>query len=190
MTVCRRYAKVDTMSVSDFKDEIIRSRQQGATYQSIADRFGCSRQHIEQLLTKWDAKAVLVPTKTDRAREAVQLLLTGQELTVHEAGRSCGVSGSAVARLAKKEGVDLAAAMNPYRAHKRAHRWDGHRFNGLTVVDGTCVRDERGTYFVDAICIVCGRRKTFQLSNLKAGYSKTCSISCGYRYGRGDYAQG
>ena len=190
MTVCRRYAKVDTMSVSDFKDEIIRSRQQGATYQAIASRYGCTRQMIEKLLKRWDAKAVLVPTKTDRAREAVQLLLAGQKFSVEEAARSCGISGSAVSRLAKKEGVDLATAMNQYRAHKRAHRWDGHRFNGLAVVDGTCVRDEKGTYFVDAICIVCGRRKTFQLSNLKAGYSKTCSISCGYRYSKGDYAQG
>ena len=178
------------MSVSDFKDEIIRSRQQGATYQAIASRYGCTRQMIEKLLNRWGAKAVLVPTKADRAREAVQLLLAGEKFSIEEAARSCGISGSAVARLAKKEGVDLATAINQYRAHKRAHRWDGHRFNGLTVVDGTCVRDGKGTYFVDAICIVCGRRKTFQLSNLKAGYSKTCSISCGYRYSKGDYAQG
>jgi transposase-like protein len=181
---------VDTMSVSDFKDEIIRSRQQGATYQAIASRYGCTKQMIEKLLKRWGAKAVLVPTKADRAREAIQLLLAGQKISVEEAACSCGISAAAVARLAKKEGVDLATGINQCRDFKRAHRWDGHRFNGLTVVDGTCVRDEKGTHFVDAICIVCGRRKTFQLSNIKAGYSKTCSRSCGHRYSKGDYAQG
>lgn len=189
MTPSLWYAIVDTMKISSFKDSIIRDRQNGATFQAIADRFDCSRQHIEQLCRKWGAKEVLVPTKQERARQAVQLLIDGAETSTEKAARDFRISVGLIHRAAKKDGIDLIGAIRIHQAEKRAHRLDGQQFNGLKVVDGTCFRTANGGYFVEATCVVCGTRKVFSVSNLRAGYSKTCSTRCAHRFKRGDYTQ-
>jgi|TARA_R100000482_G_scaffold21970_1_gene6423 transposase-like protein len=178
------------MKISDFKDSIIRDRQRGATYQAIADRFDCSRQYIEQLLTKWDAKEVLVPSKQDRARQALQLIIDGKEPTIGKAAYLHRVSQATVSRVAKDDGVDLQGLLKRNRAKARAHYLDGQQFNGLKIVDGTCFLHENRQLCVEAICVVCGTRKTFQVNNLQCGYTKTCSIKCGWRYRKGDYPKG
>ena len=175
------------MAVSDFKDDIICARQRGASYQAIATRFNCSKQLIGSLLKKWDAKEILVPTKTDRGRQALQLLVTGQESVIGKAASLSGVSSTVVMRVARDEGVDLVAIARQHRDQKadseRPDLFNGKQFNALRVVDGTCFRGEKNRLFVDAICAVCGTRKTFRVANLKGGYTKTCSMSCGRRYG-------
>lgn len=182
---------VNTMPISDFKDSIIRDRQKGSTYQSIADRFGCSRQHIQQLLSKWGATETLVPTqleqKQERALETVQLLIDGKETNVRKAARHFGISNSIIRSTAKKNGVDLVEVVKLHRAKEQAHRLDGQQFNGLKIVDGTGVRETNGDYFVEAICVVCGTRKVFSVKNLRAGYSKTCSRTCATRFKKDDY---
>ena len=184
------YATVGTMRISDFKDSIIRDRQRGATYQAIADRFDCSRQYIEQLLTKWDAKEVLVPSKRDRARQALQLIIDGEEATIGKAAYLHRVSEATISRIAKEDGVDLHGLLKRNQAQVRAHYLDGQQFNGLKVVDGTCFQSKNKVLYVEATCVVCGTRKTFQVNNLQGGYSKTCSIKCGWRYRKGDYPKG
>ena len=180
------------MPISDFKDSIIRDREKGATYQEIADRFGCSRQRIERLLSKWGATKPLVPTKLaqkqERALHAVQLLINGEETNITKTARYFRIRPALIHETAKRNGVDLAAALKPHRAKELAHRLDGQQFNGLKVVDGTYHRGENGDYYVEAICAICGTRKVFAVNNLRAGYSKTCSKTCGWRYRKGDYA--
>lgn len=178
------------MKISDFKDSIIRDRQNGATFQAIADRFSCSRQYIEQLLTKWDAKEVLVPSIQDRARRALQLIIDGEEATIGKAAYLHRVSQSTITRLAKKDGVDLHGLLKRNQAQARAHYLDGQQFNGLKVVDGTCFQDKNKLLYVEATCVVCGTRKLFSVNNIKHGYSKTCSTKCGWRYRKGDYPKG
>ena len=177
------------MKISSFKDSIIRDRQNGATFQAIADRFDCSRQHIEQLCRKWGAKEVLVPTKQERARQAVQSLIDGTETSAEKAASRFNVSRNLIDSAAKKDGVDLAGVLKLNQAKERAHRLDGQQFNGLKVVDGTCFRTASGGYFVEATCVVCGTRKVFSVNNLRGGYSKTCSTRCAHRFKRGDYTQ-
>ena len=177
------------MAVPDFKEEIIRARQRGATQQAIANRYGCTRQRIQNLLCKWGVPDALASKRADQAREAIQLLIDGQYNSVRKAGNACGISETMVSNFAKKQGIDLAKIMDDHRADRLAHSLDGRQFNGLSIVNGTCqkIHGKSGQYLVDAICVVCGNRKTFHVSNLRAGYSKTCSISCGRRFSKGDY---
>jgi len=169
------------MSISDFKDSIILDRQRGATYQAIADRFDCSRQCIERLLHRWNAKDVLVPTKHDRARQALQLIIDGEEASLSKAARLHRVSEDMIRKIAKKEDVDLRGFLKRNQAKIRAHSLDGQQFTALKIVDGTCYKDDSGEDQVEATCMVCGTRKSFRVANLKAGYTKTCSVSCGWR---------
>jgi len=177
------------MAVSDFKDEIIRARQRGATQQALANRYGCTRQMIQKLLSGWGVPDALALKRAEQAREAIQLLREGQYDSVRKAGNACGISETMVSNFAKKQGIDLPKIMNDHRADRLAHSLDGRQFNGLKIVNGTCqkIHGKSGQYLVDAICVVCGTRKTFHVSNVRAGYSKTCSISCGRRYSKGDY---
>ena len=168
------------MSISDFKDSIILDRQRGATYQAIADRFDCSKQRIEQLLTKWGAKDVLVPSKHDRARQVLQLIIDGDEANLSKAARLHCVTEVMISKIAKKDDVDLRGFLKRNQAKVRAHSLDGQRFNALKIVDGTCFKSECGDVRVEATCMVCGTRKSFRVTNLKAGYTKTCSVSCGW----------
>ena len=169
------------MSISDFKDSIILDRQRGATYQAIADRFDCSRQCIERLLHRWNAKDVLVPTKHDRARQALQLIIDGEEASLSKAARLHRVTEDMIRKIAKKEDVDLRGFLKRNQAKIRAHSLDGQQFTALKIVDGTCYKDDSGEDQVEATCMVCGTRKSFRVANLKAGYTKTCSVSCGWR---------
>lgn len=174
------------MSISDFKDSIILDRQRGATYQAIADRFDCSRQCIEQLLARWNAKDVLVPTKHDRARQALQLIIDGEEAKLSNAARLHCVTEQLIRRIAKIDDVDLRGFLKRNQAKIRAHSLDGQQFTALKIVDGTCYKDDSGEDRVEATCMVCGTRKSFRVANLKAGYTKTCSISCGWRLRKTD----
>jgi transposase-like protein len=169
------------MSISDFKDSIILDRQRGATYQAIADRFGCSRQCIEKLLDRWNAKDVLVPTKHDRARQALQLIIDGEEASLNKAARLHCVTEDMIRKIAKKDDVDLRGFLKRNQAKVLAHSLDGQQFTALKIVDGTCYKDDSYKVHVEATCMVCGTRKSFCVSNLKAGYTRTCSVSCGWR---------
>ena len=174
------------MSVSDFKDEIIRARQRGATYQAIANRYACSRQHIQQLLSRWGAKDVLVPTKKDRAREALQLLVSGERPTIEKAAAACSIGVGALVNEAKRQGVNLLQA----KRHALRGKLNGQRFHGIVIVDDTYYLDHSSDPRVEGICMVCGARKDFRVSNLLHGYTKTCSTGCGRRYRKGDYPKG
>ena len=174
------------MSISDFKDSIILDRQRGATYQAIADRFNCSRQCIERLLHRWNAKDVLVPTKHDRARQALQLIIDGEEASLSKAARLHRVTEDMIRKIAKKEDVDLRGFLKRNQAKIKAHSLDGQQFTALKIVDGTCYKDDSGEDQVEATCMVCGTRKSFRVANLKAGYTKTCSVSCGWRLRKTD----
>ena len=174
------------MSISDFKDSIILDRQRGATYQAIADRFDCSRQCIERLLHRWNAKDVLVPTKHDRARQALQLIIDGEEASLSKAARLHRVTEDMIRKIAKKEDIDLRGFLKRNQAKIRAHSLDGQQFTALKIVDGTCYKDNSGEDQVEATCMVCGTRKSFRVANLKAGRTKTCSTSCGWRLRKAD----
>ena len=181
------------MKISDFKDSIIRDRQKGFTYQVIANRFDCSRQYIEQLLKKWDATEPLEPTEADkrreRALEAVHAALNGDgDGTSKETlARRFRTSVYTIEQVAKEQDVNLLQVTKLNRDKERAHRLDGQQFNGLKIVDGTCHRTEKGGYAVEATCVVCGTRKVFCVTNLRAGYTKTCSRTCAARFRKGDY---
>ena len=174
------------MSVSDFKDEIISARQRGATYQAIANRYACSRQHIQQLLSRWGAQDVLVPTKKDRAREALQLLVDGESPTIEKAAAACNIGVKALVNEAKRQGVNLLQA----KRHALRGKLNGQRFHGIVIVDDTYYLDHSSEAHVEGICMVCGTRKDFRVMNLLYGYSKTCSTRCARRFKRGDYTQG
>ena len=174
------------MSISDFKDSIILDRQRGATYQAIADRFDCSRQCIERLLHRWNAKDVLVPTKHDRARQALQLIIDGKETHLSKAARLHCVTEAMIRRIAKKDDVDLRGFLKRNQAKVTAHSLDGQQFGALKIVNGTCYKDDNSDGRVEAICMVCGTRKSFRVANLKGGYTKTCSVSCGRRLRKTD----
>ena len=174
------------MSISDFKDSIILDRQRGATYQAIADRFDCSRQCIEQLLARWNAKDVLVPSKHDRARQALKLIIDGKETHLNKAARLHCVTEDMIRKIAKKDDIDLRGFLKRNRAKVLAHSLDGQQFTALKIVDGTCYLDDSGDGRVEATCMVCGTRKIFRVGNLKGGYSKTCSVSCGWRLRKTD----
>ena len=180
------------MKISDFKDSIIRDRQKGFTYQVIANRFGCSRQRIEQLLKKWGATEPLEPTEADKKREqalkAVQSALDGDGTSIKALVRRFRISENLIRRAAKEHNVNLLQAVKLNLIKERAHRFDGQQFNGLKIVDGTCrATGENGSYVVEATCVVCGTRKVFCVNNLKAGKTKTCSTTCAARFRKGDY---
>ena len=173
------------MKISDFKDSIIRDRRKGFTYQVIANRFDCSRQYIEKLLKKWDATEPLEPR--ERALEAVHFVLDGNGTSVRKLARRFRTKENYIRQAAKENNVDLSQAIKLNRDKERAHRLDGQQFNGLKIVDGTCHRTEKGGYAVEATCVVCGTRKVFCVTNLRAGYTKTCSRTCAARFRKGDY---
>ena len=179
------------MKISNFKDSIIRDRQKGFTYQDIADRFDCSRQHIQQLLKKWGATEPLKPTESDkkreRALEAVHSALGGNGTSIGRLARRFRTSEDSIRRAAKEHNVNLLQVIKLNRVKERAHRLDGQQFNGLKIVDGTCRRTENGAYIVEATCVVCGTRKVFCVTNLRAGYTKTCSWTCAARFKKGNY---
>ena len=179
------------MSISDFKDSIIRDRQKGFTYQAIANRFDCSRQYIEQLLKKWDATEPLEPTEADKKREralkAVHSALSGNGTSIRRLARRFRTSEELIRQAAKEHSVNLFQVVKLNRDKERAHRFDGQQFNGLKIVDGTCRRTENGAYVVEATCVVCGTRKVFCVTNLRAGYTKTCSLTCAARFRKGNY---
>ena len=122
------------MSISDFKDSIILDRQRGATYQAIADRFNCSRQCIERLLHRWNAKDVLAPTKHDRARQALQLIIDGEEASLSKAARFHRVTEDMIRKIAKKEDVDLRGFLKRNQAKIKAHSLDGQQFTALKLL--------------------------------------------------------
>lgn len=179
------------MKISDFKDSIIRDRQKGFTYQVIANRFGCSRQRIEQLLKKWGATEPLEPTEADKKREqaleAVLIALDGDGTSIKALVRRFRISENLIRRVAKEHNVNLLQAVKRNLIKERAHRLDGQQFNGLKIVDGTCRVAEDGSYVVEATCVVCGTRKVFCVTNLKDGKTKTCSVACAARFRKGDY---
>jgi len=161
------------------RDDIIRRRSSGQTFQEIGDAYGISRQRVKQLCTKYGVGPGPKEAPFD-VDKAVELLKKGEN--VKSVVAMMDTSPSIFRRWLEKQGHDY----NKLVEYGFAHRWDGRQFGKWTVIDGSYRRvhpENRKTSVAYVTCkCECGTIREVSTGNL----SNKSSQGCGCRNSTGE----
>ena len=160
-------------------------REAGETLASIGETYGVTREYIRQVCVAHNIEDKS-PTILELTKKAIDLLKTGEAISVPHAAQLLGISsGARLWVAAKNNNLDLSSALE----YAIAHKHDGKRFDMWEVIPGSYRRvmsenTSKTIPLVDCRCD-CGTERTVMWHNLINHYSR----GCGCRTKTGDRKQ-
>ena len=153
------------------RDDIIRRREAGETYQQIGDVYGISRERVRQLCKKYGVDKPSVDLDIV-ALNAVTQLKEGKSLKA--VAGAANMSPDRLRRLIEKTGYDVSVVLE----YGKANSWNGRRFDMWEVQDGSYRREHpahRRTSVAYVTCKCdCGTIREVSTGNLLNRTSRGC----------------